>query len=123
MYKIRIISNFNAAHQLRNYRGKCERLHGHNWKVEVSVYSKNLNKNGMLMDFKVLKKKLNKVVDKLDHSYLNELDYFKRNEPTSENIAKYIFKKIKALIKNKDITLESVSVWETETSCAEYKQP
>jgi len=100
MYKVKIISNFSAAHSLRNYKGKCEALHGHNWKVEVLVSSLKLDSSGMVMDFSEVKKVVSNVLEELDHHHLNELDYFsasggKGHNPSSEEIARYIFIKLK----------------------------
>ena len=117
MYEIKIESGFSAAHNLRNYRGKCENLHGHNWRVEAVFSYKSLDKDGLAVDFKDAKAVLKGVLEKLDHSYLNELDYFKKANPTSENMAKFIYDGIKK--KDKDIS--SVSVWENDTSCATYR--
>ncbi len=122
MYKIKIISNFSAAHFLRGYQGKCENLHGHNWKVEVSISSENLDSCGMLMDFSELKKLTAKVLEELDHKHLNELPYFEKSNPSSENIACHIFNKLKEEFKGKNCKLAKVNVWETDTSCASYKE-
>ena len=116
MFENKVVSEFNAAHNLKGYRGRCEQLHGHNWKVEVVVAQKNLNKIGMLIDFKEIKSRLNKVLDRLDHRYLNRLSYFKRINPTSENIAKYIYDNLKPQISN----LKLVAVWESDNSSASY---
>lgn len=117
MFEVKVENTFSAAHRLRNYSdSKCESLHGHNWKVEIIVAGKNLDKVGMLLDFKILKEKLNKVLSKLDHKYLNNLDYFKKKNPTAENIAKYIFLNLKKEIPN----LKRVNVWESQTSEASY---
>jgi len=122
MYKAKIISHFSAAHSLGNYKGKCEALHGHNWKVEVSVLSNKLNFSGMVMDFSDLKKITSNVLEELDHYHLNELDYFKEHNPSSEEIAKYIFDKLKDEITVKGCKLEEVRVWETDSSCAVYQE-
>lgn len=113
MYKIRVISEFNSAHNLRHYQGKCEQIHGHNWKVEVAVYSSKLDKLGMVMDFKLLKKKLNIILDSLDHKYLNKIAAFKKINPTSENIAHFIYERLR-------IAGAKVTVWETDTSSASF---
>ena len=118
MYEIKIQLDFSAAHNLRNYRGKCENLHGHNWKVEAVFAYKSLDKDGMAVDFKEVKSLLKTILEKLDHSYLNEADIFKKLNPTSENIAKIIYGDISG--KNKNIA--SVSVWENENSCATYTE-
>ncbi|MBN3038220.1 MAG: 6-carboxytetrahydropterin synthase QueD [Candidatus Omnitrophica bacterium] len=120
MYAIRVQAHFNAAHNLRGYHGKCERLHGHNWKVEVELTATGLNKIGMVCDFKKVKEKLQSVLKKLDHCHLNRIAFFKKNNPTSENIAEFIFVNIKKEIKDKRLRLKEVCVWETETSCAVF---
>ncbi|MCK9614145.1 MAG: 6-carboxytetrahydropterin synthase QueD [Candidatus Omnitrophica bacterium] len=122
MYKIKINSNFSAAHFLRGYQGKCENLHGHNWKVEVVVVSKVLGTSGMVMDFSELKKATSAILEELDHKHLNELPYFADINPSSENIACHIFNKLKEGLKGKDCKLEEISVWETDASCASYKE-
>jgi len=119
-FEIKIIRYFSAAHSLRGYKGKCEELHGHNWKVEVLVSSPKLNSLGMVLDFKELKDKLNKVLSLLDHRYLNEIDFFKKFNPTSENIARYIFENLKK--NNLNVKLEAVTVWESEDASATYKK-
>ncbi len=132
MYKVKISSNFSAAHFLRNYKGKCEVLHGHNWKVEVLVSGSKLNPLGMVVDFSDLKKITKGILSDLDHKYLNELDYFsakggpasggKGHNPSSEEIAKYIFTKLKDKISVDGGKLKEVRVWETENSCAIYDE-
>jgi len=122
MYKISITQFFSAAHSLRNYEGKCESLHGHNWKVEVTVSGENLNSAGMIMDFGDLKKLTSKVLDELDHSNLNDLEHFKQRSPSSEEIARYIYTRLKKEISADSCRLEAVKVWETQGSCATYKE-
>ena len=116
MFEIKVISNFSAAHRLRNYKGKCEKLHGHNWRVESCISCAELDKAGMTIDFQDLKKNLNKVLKTLDHNYLNEIKPFKNINPTSENIAKFIFEQLSGLPVDKRCKLKLISVWETETS-------
>ncbi|MBU1726930.1 MAG: 6-carboxytetrahydropterin synthase QueD [Candidatus Omnitrophica bacterium] len=118
MYSIKVEGDFSSAHNLRGYRGRCEDLHGHNWKVEVVVSRDTLDKLGMVMDFKSLKKKLHLLLDKMDHKYLNDIAYFKKVNPTSENIAKYIYDSLKSKIKD----IKSVTVWESNTSSATYQE-
>jgi 6-pyruvoyltetrahydropterin/6-carboxytetrahydropterin synthase len=120
MYEITVISNFSGAHRLRYLHGRCEELHGHNWKVEVSVVSNRLGKEGVAIDFGVLKEKVEKVLKPLDHHYLNDLPYFSGREPSSENIAKYIFDKLKKELNRYSVNLKKVTAWESETSCATY---
>jgi 6-pyruvoyltetrahydropterin/6-carboxytetrahydropterin synthase len=119
MYELLVKGNFSAAHNLRDYKGKCEHLHGHNYNVEVYLEKKNLEKNGIAVDFSEIKLKLNEILEKLDHKYLNkDIDFFKNNNPSAENIAKFIFTNLKKMIKKAKI--KKVSVWESEDSCATY---
>ena len=121
MYSVSVLDSFSSAHFLRGYKGKCENLHGHNWKVALSIQSKRLDKRGMVLDFKDLKVMLNEIMSDLDHCCLNDHIFFKKVNPTSENIAAYIYKCVKNKIKEKNISGIEVSVWETDTSCATYK--
>jgi 6-pyruvoyltetrahydropterin/6-carboxytetrahydropterin synthase len=118
MYSIKVESSFSSAHNLREYKGKCEALHGHNWKIEVVALKDKLDKSGMVSDFKYLKKKLNNVLEKLDHRYLNSIPYFKKVNPTSENIAKYIYDRINV----QGLKIKSVTVWENTTCSATYEE-
>lgn len=117
MYTIKVEAQFSSAHNLREYKGKCESLHGHNWKIEAEVKSASLDTIGMAMDFSLLRKKLKVIIGKLDHQYLNKVAYFRKVNPTSENIAKYIFDRLKPQVKN----LSSVTVWENPSSRATYE--
>lgn len=116
MFEIKVEGHFSAAHHLLNYEGECENQHGHNWKVEVYVLGETLDKSNILMDFKVLKKVLNNVLDKLDHKDLNQLEDFRNQSPSSEMISRFIYKELKKEIPN----LSKVSVWETERARASY---
>ena len=118
MYSIKVEGYFSAAHNLRGYKGKCESLHGHNWKVEVELCADVLDKIGMLADFKIIKKQLNAVLEKLDHSYLNKLAYFKKVNPTSENIAKFIYDHLALKVEGLDL----VRVWESRGCSATYQK-
>ena len=120
MYEITVHSHFSGANRLRYLHGKCEELHGHNWKVEVSVVSNRLGKEGVVIDFGILKQKVEKVLKPLDHTYLNDLSYFSGIEPSSENIAKYIFDRLKTELKGYQRNLKKVTAWESETSGATY---
>ena len=115
MFRLRVESSFSAAHKLVGYDGKCEKLHGHTWMVEVFVVGKKLNDIGILTDFKLLKKELNNIIEKFDHNYLN--DFEEIGNPSSENISKYIFNNLKH---PKNIQLEKVRVWESNGAYAEY---
>ena len=111
MYELKIISQFAAAHQLREYEGKCENLHGHNWKVEVYVTGNRLEKNGLLIDFKLIKNATKKILNELDHGFLNELDAFKTINPSSENIARHIFTELSREVNTEDIKVSRVTTW------------
>ena len=120
MYKIKVSAYFSGAHSLRQYKGKCESLHGHNWKVEAVVGAAKLDKAGMVMDFSRLKKILNDILDTLDHKHLNQLEYFKKANPSSEEICRYIFDRLKPQVTKAKCKLCEVLVWETENSRASY---
>ncbi len=116
MFEVKVEGHFSAAHHLLNYEGNCENQHGHNWKVEIYAQGKHLNESNILIDFKILKKELNKVLDKLDHKDINELPEFKDISPSSEIISKYIYQQLKKEIPQ----LSKVCVWETEKARASY---
>ncbi|MDR1169116.1 MAG: 6-carboxytetrahydropterin synthase [Heliobacteriaceae bacterium] len=116
MYEIKKQGFFSAAHHLLNYNGVCENPHGHNWMVEAYVQGSELDGSNILIDFKVLKKELNIVLDYLDHNDINELPEFKGESPSSEMIAYFIYTRLKEKI----VQLSRVTVWETPTSCASY---
>lgn len=116
MYEIMIEDSFDAAHALRGYQGPCENLHGHTWKVQIFLGGDELNKIGLLEDFKIIKKALKQILAEFDHKYLNELKIFKTENPSSENLARIIFEKMKK--KNK--LTSKVTVWESITTCASY---
>jgi 6-pyruvoyltetrahydropterin/6-carboxytetrahydropterin synthase len=121
MYEVKIQTTFSASHHLRDYEGPCEKRHGHNWKVEVIYESQKLDQIGMVIDFKILKEKVKTVLAVLDHTDLNEVDNFKKFNPSSENIASYIyFNLAKDHTLNEKARLQRVNVWETEHSCASY---
>lgn len=119
MYLLRVRGDFSAAHRLRGYRGKCESLHGHNWRVEVVVGAEKLDKLGMVVDFKVVKRVLAQVLDKFDHRFLNRLSEFKRKNPTTENIAQEIAKQLAERLPSR-VQLKSVTVQEAPGSSATY---
>ncbi len=120
MYEITVYSHFSGAHRLRCLQGRCEALHGHNWKIEVCVVSNRLNREGIVIDFKVLKQKVGKILETLDHTYLNDLAPFAKREPSSECISKYIFDKLKAELKRYSVKVKRVTAWESDTASATY---
>ena len=123
MYLLTIEDHFASAHQLRGYKGKCENIHGHNWKVVMNVKGEKLNEIGLLIDFHDLKAILKKITDYLDHKNINEVTPFDKINPSSENIAEYIAARAQEELDRtgQDITVDSVTVWESETSrCTFY---
>ncbi|MGO8806342.1 MAG: 6-carboxytetrahydropterin synthase QueD [Candidatus Bathyarchaeia archaeon] len=117
MFRLRVETTFAAAHKVIDSNGKCEKLHGHTWTVELFVLAEKTEPNGMVIDFAILKAALQAVTDKLDHTYLNEISEL--DNPTSENIAKYYFKQLKEILPPKP-RLEKVRVWESPKSWCEY---
>ena len=117
MFEVRVEAGFAAAHRLVHYNGKCERLHGHNYKVRLWASGESLGDGGMLVDFGLLKAALGEAVAELDHQDLNEIAYF-RDDPSAERIAAYIFGKVKA--SRPDLPVSSVEVFETDTYMSRY---
>jgi 6-pyruvoyltetrahydropterin/6-carboxytetrahydropterin synthase len=120
MFNLTIRTSFAAAHNLINYHGDCENLHGHNWKVDVSVIASDLDKAGLGIDFKVLKKEAGAVIMELDHKYLNENPAFKDVSPSSENISRYLYHRISERLNNDNIKVASITVWESDNASACY---
>ncbi len=124
MYELKIITRFAAAHQLKMVAKECENLHGHNWKIEVCLAGEALNNAGVLMDFGEFKKILSEIIERLDHKFLNELEYFNDSfPPSSENIAYYIANELQASINDPLVKVSSVTAWESENACATYTLP
>lgn len=122
MFELKITDHFAAAHQLKMVAEKCENLHGHNWKVEAYVAGERLNAAGVLVDFGELKNYLGDIMQRLDHKFLNELSMFQDN-PSSENIARYIAEELQALLPDVGVKVSRVAVWESENACATYLPP
>lgn len=121
MFELKVVTHFAAAHQLKMVAKKCENLHGHNWKVEVCIAGEKLNDAGILVDFGELKQNIAEIMTRLDHNFLNELDYFDdNNPPSSENIALYIANSLQTMLKNPEVRVTSVTAWESENACATY---
>jgi 6-pyruvoyltetrahydropterin/6-carboxytetrahydropterin synthase len=120
MFELMVETTFSAAHQLKGYKGKCERLHGHNWKVQVHVIAEKLNEIDIAIDFHELKSLTNEVVSALDHSILNEIFPFTEKNPSSENIAKWVYDSLRKKIQDEAIQLSAVTVWESENASATY---
>ena len=120
MYELKIITDFSAAHRLENFYGKCESLHGHNWKVEVFLLGDRLDDAGLIKDFGVVKAKAREVLAELDHKYLNDLPVFRQQNPSSENLARYLYERLGKALNGEGVRISRVSVWESDTSCASY---
>ena len=120
MFELMVETYFAAAHQLRGYKGRCEKLHGHNWKVQVYVLAERLNELDLAIDFHELKRLAEEVISPLDHSFLNDIFPFTEKNPSSENIAKWIYDSLKKRFSESDVDLAAVSVWESETASATY---
>ena len=122
MFEVTIEQTFAAGHALRNYHGKCENVHGHNYRCQLTVEGSQLDDTGLLMDFVLLKKALQSVIDRLDHQWLNDFPPFDDLNPSAENIAKYIYDEVKKGIRaGTDVRLGCVKLWETDTSSATYR--
>ena len=123
LWRLKVSSQFSSSHQLRNYQGKCENLHGHNFMVEAEVEGRQLDPDtGILIDFKDLKAELADITDSLDHCHLNDLPQFKEENPSSEHIARYIFKELQKRLEQKPVQISSLSVYEKDSSRATYME-
>jgi 6-pyruvoyltetrahydropterin/6-carboxytetrahydropterin synthase len=121
MYEISAEDTFAAGHALRHYHGKCEKVHGHNYKVQAIIEGETLNEAGLLMDFVELKRLLHAIVDRLDHEFLNDVPPFDSLNPSAENIAKFFHDELsKGLPAAHGVRVSRVKLWETDTSVATY---
>ena len=120
MYELEITKQFSGAHSLTGYPGDCRKLHGHNWQVTVYLQAVELDEIGIALDFKILKKELNEVIDRFDHVYLNDLPEFAKCNPTSENIARIIYTELAKRLNDDRIRITKVSVEESPGSRASY---
>ena len=119
MYQLQIETDFSAAHRLRQYKGSCERLHGHNYRVQVILGADSLHESGMLLDFREAKHMINQVVGQLDHQFLNELKPFDDINPTSEHIARHIAEEIEEDLPE-GTRVDRVTCWESDRCAARY---
>lgn len=122
LYTLKILTEFAAAHSLRNYPGDCARLHGHNWKVEVEVTARELDKLGIAIDFKTIKAVARDVCNELDHRYLNELAPFDRINPTAENLAAHIYRRMGEKINDQRVRVHAITIWETDRASVRYTE-
>jgi 6-pyruvoyltetrahydropterin/6-carboxytetrahydropterin synthase len=121
VYEVTIRQSFSAAHRLKEIGGACEKLHGHNFIVEVSLSSPALTDAGIVIDFKVVKEWTHQILKELDHKYLNELSYFDGLNPSAENIARFIYDRVLEKAKDRHLDVASVTVWESEDTRASYR--
>lgn len=121
MYEVTIRQSFSAAHALKEVGGTCEKLHGHNFTVEVSLSSRILNDAGIVIDFNVLKEWTDGILGALDHTCLNELRYFNGLNPSAENIARFIYDRMIEKAKCQNLDVACVTVWESEDARASYR--
>jgi 6-pyruvoyltetrahydropterin/6-carboxytetrahydropterin synthase len=121
MFEISVECSFAAGHALRGYKGKCENVHGHNYKVQVTVAGETLNATGLLLDFVDLRSSIKKLVERLDHRFLNDLPPFDQLNPSAENLAKYFCDELEPQARAQGLRLEGVKIWETDTTSATYR--
>jgi 6-pyruvoyltetrahydropterin/6-carboxytetrahydropterin synthase len=123
MYEVTVEDTFAAGHYLRNYKGKCENPHGHNYKVRVTLQGRELDHAGLLLDFKDLKVVMKPVVDYLDHQMMNDIAPFDVVNPSAENLAKYFYDETNKYLAGKTsgrVRVKDVTIWETDTTTATY---
>src|SRR5947207_8248750 len=122
MFEVSVEQTFAAGHALRNYHGKCENVHGHNYRVQITVQGEQLDGSGLLVDFLELKRLMGQVVDYLDHRFINDLPPFDVLNPSAENMAKYFHDRVSGELRNDvPVRISEVKVWETDTSAAVYR--
>jgi 6-pyruvoyltetrahydropterin/6-carboxytetrahydropterin synthase len=123
MFELTVEETFAAGHALRNYKGKCENVHGHNYRVEVTLHGPELNEIGLLVDFVDLKRVLNAVIERMDHQFLNDVPPFDKLNPSAENMARFIYQEVaQGLGAQNGVRVASVKVWETDTANAVYRE-
>ncbi|MBM4287729.1 MAG: 6-carboxytetrahydropterin synthase QueD [Deltaproteobacteria bacterium] len=120
MYELKVVTHFAAAHRLDNFYGKCEALHGHNWKVEIFVSADSLDETGLVLDFGKIKSKAKEVLSEFDHTFLNELPAFRDQNPSSENLARHLFERLGSAINDQRVRVTRVGVWESDHTSASY---
>ncbi|MBW1989969.1 MAG: 6-carboxytetrahydropterin synthase QueD [Deltaproteobacteria bacterium] len=112
VYEVVVQTCFSAAHALRGYQGDCARMHGHNWTVTVHVECERTDEVGIAVDFRTVKAKVQEAVSELDHQTLNELDAFSQKNPTSENVAEYLYRRVSGALNAEGVRVSRVSVFE-----------
>jgi 6-pyruvoyltetrahydropterin/6-carboxytetrahydropterin synthase len=121
MFELKVLNHFSAAHQLKLVAAKCENLHGHNWKIEVCIKGEKLNDAGVIMDFGQIKKYVSEIMANLDHKFLNEIEWFKGTNPSSEIIAMKIAQELQKKIDDPSVRVLSVTAWESDDACATFR--
>jgi 6-pyruvoyltetrahydropterin/6-carboxytetrahydropterin synthase len=125
MFEVTVEQTFAAGHALREYKGKCENVHGHNYKVQITVEGERLNRIGLLVDFVELKRVVREVVDRLDHQFINDLEPFTVINPSAENMAKYFYDEVSRKLDTDNggtpTRISQIKIWETDTSIAVYR--
>ncbi len=122
MFEVTIEQTFAAGHALRNYKGKCENVHGHNYRCHVTLAGERLDEIGLLVDFVELKRAVQAVINRMDHQWLNDFPPFDAINPSAENMAKFIFDEVSASLASRDgVRVASVRLWETDTASATYR--
>ena len=125
MYEVTVEDSFAAGHYLRNYKGKCENPHGHNYKVRVTLRGAELDKAGLLLDFKELREVMKPVIDRLDHQMINDVEPFTELNPSAENLAKYFYDETTSRLHSSTdgrVWVKTVTVFETDTTTATYSE-
>jgi len=123
MFEVTVEQTFAAGHALRNYKGKCENVHGHNFKVQVVIEGEKLDETGLLVDFIDVKQSMRTIIDRLDHVFLNDIPPFDVKNPSAENIAEYFYQEmVKSLKAEVPVHIREVKVWETEIQSASFRQ-
>jgi 6-pyruvoyltetrahydropterin/6-carboxytetrahydropterin synthase len=127
MYEVSVEETFAAGHALRGYRGQCEKVHGHNYRVRAVIQGERLDSNGLLVDFVELKRILRVIVERLDHVFLNDQPPFDQLNPTAENMGRYFYEQLSqglaGLAPQNPVRLAEVKIWETDTATATYRLP
>ena len=120
MYQVSVRQHFDAAHYLRGYPGRCEQLHGHRFQAVVTVEAQELDGVGIAFDFTELKRHLRQILERFDHTCLNDIAPFDKINPSSENIATAIYQELQSRLKEEPVSILSIEVWESPESCVTY---
>jgi 6-pyruvoyltetrahydropterin/6-carboxytetrahydropterin synthase len=123
MFEVTVEETFAAGHALRNYKGKCENVHGHNYRVRVTLQGERLDQAGLLVDFGDVKRVLRAIIERLDHVFLNDVPPFDTVNPSAENMARYFYEEMSGGLENGSARVAEVKIWETDTATASYREP